>query len=136
MFAVGEETPREKVLERLVNMMYRRNDTVLERGSFRVKGDIVELYPAYADSAYRIELFGDEIEKIERFDPLTGEHFGELQVRLALAGHPLRDQPRDDRARARDDRRRADRASRRVRRRRASSSRPSASSSARATTWR
>ncbi len=88
MFAVGEETPREKVLERLVNMMYRRNDTVLERGSFRVRGDTVELFPAYAESAYRIELFGDEIEKIERFDPLTGEHFGDLQyVSLWPATH-------------------------------------------------
>jgi excinuclease ABC subunit B len=88
MFAVGEETPRERVLEKLVNMMYRRNDTVLERGTFRVRGDTVELFPAYADSAYRIELFGDEIEKIERFDPLTGEHFGELQyVSLWPATH-------------------------------------------------
>ncbi|MFT4049064.1 MAG: excinuclease ABC subunit UvrB [Solirubrobacterales bacterium] len=88
LFAVGEETPREGVLEKLVNMMYRRNDTVLERGSFRVRGDTVELFPAYADSAYRIELFGDEIEKIERFDPLTGEHFGEIQyVSLWPATH-------------------------------------------------
>ena len=78
MFAVGEETPRDEVLAKLVNMMYRRNDTVLERGAFRVRGDTVEIFPAYADSAYRIELFGDEIEKIERFDPLTGEHFGTL----------------------------------------------------------
>jgi excinuclease ABC subunit B len=88
LFSVGEETPREGVLEKLVNMMYRRNDTVLERGSFRVRGDTVELFPAYADSAYRIELFGDEIEKIERFDPLTGEHFGELKyVSLWPATH-------------------------------------------------
>jgi excinuclease ABC subunit B len=88
LFSVGEETPRERVLERLVNMMYRRNDTVLERGSFRVRGDTVEVFPAYADSAYRIELFGDEIEKIERFDPLTGEHFGEIQyVSLWPATH-------------------------------------------------
>jgi excinuclease ABC subunit B len=88
LFAVGEETPRERVLEKLVNMMYRRNDTVLERGTFRVRGDTVELFPAYADSAYRIELFGDEIEKIERFDPLTGEHFGELKyVSLWPATH-------------------------------------------------
>ena len=88
LFSVGEETPRERVLEKLVNMMYRRNDTVLERGTFRVRGDTVELFPAYADSAYRIELFGDEIEKIERFDPLTGEHFGELKyVSLWPATH-------------------------------------------------
>ena len=88
LFSVGEESPREVVLEKLVGMMYRRNDTVLERGSFRVRGDTVELFPAYADSAYRIELFGDEIEKIERFDPLTGQHFGELQyVSLWPATH-------------------------------------------------
>ncbi|MGH2906851.1 MAG: excinuclease ABC subunit UvrB [Solirubrobacterales bacterium] len=88
LFAVGEETPREQVLEKLVNMMYRRNDTVLERGAFRVRGDTVELFPAYADSAYRIELFGDEIESIERFDPLTGEHFGNIDyVSLWPATH-------------------------------------------------
>ena len=88
LFAVGEESPREQVLEKLVNMMYRRNDTVLERGAFRVRGDTVELFPAYAESAYRIELFGDEIEKIERFDPLTGEHFGDIEyVSLWPATH-------------------------------------------------
>ncbi len=88
MFSVGEDTPRDGVLEKLVNMMYRRNDTVLERGSFRVRGDTVEIFPAYADSAYRIELFGDEIETIERFDPLTGEHFGKIDyVSLWPATH-------------------------------------------------
>ncbi|MBI4897214.1 MAG: excinuclease ABC subunit UvrB [Actinobacteria bacterium] len=88
MFSVGEDTPRDGVLEKLVNMMYRRNDTVLERGSFRVRGDTVEIFPAYADSAYRIELFGDEIESIERFDPLTGEHFGKIDyVSLWPATH-------------------------------------------------
>ncbi|MFY9264494.1 MAG: excinuclease ABC subunit UvrB [Solirubrobacterales bacterium] len=88
MFAIGEQAPRELVLEKLVGMMYRRNDTVLERGSFRVRGDTVELYPAYADSAYRIELFGDEIESIERFDPMTGEHFGKIDyVSLWPATH-------------------------------------------------
>jgi excinuclease ABC subunit B len=99
LFSVGEETPREKVMEQLVEMMYRRNDTVLERGSFRVRGDTVELFPAYADSAYRIELFGDEIEKIERFDPLTGEHFGELKyVSLWPATHYATNQTIIDRA--------------------------------------
>ncbi|MFY9488929.1 MAG: excinuclease ABC subunit UvrB [Solirubrobacterales bacterium] len=88
LFSVGEEIPRDLVLEKLVAMMYRRNDTVLERGSFRVRGDTVELYPAYADSAYRIGMFGDEIESIERFDPLTGEHFGKIDyVSLWPATH-------------------------------------------------
>jgi excinuclease ABC subunit B len=99
LFAVGEETPREQVLEKLVNMMYRRNDTVLERGAFRVRGDTVELFPAYAESAYRIELFGDEIESIERFDPLTGEHFGQIQyVSLWPATHYATSRDTIDRA--------------------------------------
>jgi excinuclease ABC subunit B len=88
VFSVGEESPREEVLNKLVGMMYRRNDTVLERGSFRVRGDTIEIYPAFAESAYRIEMFGDTIEGIERFDPLTGEHFGPIEyVSLWPATH-------------------------------------------------
>jgi excinuclease ABC subunit B len=78
VFGAGAEHPREEMFARLVGMQYKRNDTVLERGSFRARGDTVEVYPYYAESAYRIALFGDEIETIERFDPLTGEHFGKM----------------------------------------------------------
>ena len=54
-------------------MQYTRNDTTLVRGTFRVKGEVLEIFPAYAESAYRIDLFGDEVESIQHFDPLTGE---------------------------------------------------------------
>jgi len=69
----GQHTTREAVLGRLVDMLYERNDMNFSRGRFRVRGDVVEVYPATADEeAVRIEFFGDEIDAITRFDPLTG----------------------------------------------------------------
>jgi excinuclease ABC subunit B len=73
LFKVGAEIDRDEVLRKLVKMQYQRNDQVLGRGSFRVRGEVLEIMPAYAESAYRISLFGDEIEGIQHFDPLTGE---------------------------------------------------------------
>jgi excinuclease ABC subunit B len=73
LFKVGAEIDRDEVLRKLVKMQYSRNDQVLGRGSFRVRGEVLEIMPAYAESAYRISLFGDEIEGIQHFDPLTGE---------------------------------------------------------------
>ncbi len=73
LFKVGEEIDRDEVLRKLVKMQYQRNDSVLGRGSFRVRGEVLEIMPSYAESAYRISLFGDEIEGIQHFDPLTGE---------------------------------------------------------------
>src|SRR6266508_1552818 len=70
---VGEEHDRDAVLRKLVDSQYVRNDTVLGRGRFRVKGDIVEIQPANAETAYRISFFGDDVEQISHFDPLTGE---------------------------------------------------------------
>ena len=70
---VGDAYPREKLLRALVDIQYRRNDTVLDRGRFRARGDVIEIQPAYTETAYRISLFGDEIESITHFDPLTGE---------------------------------------------------------------
>jgi excinuclease ABC subunit B len=69
----GEMTDRDQVLRKLVDNMYTRNDSALGRGSFRVKGETLEVFPAYAESAYRTIFFGDEIEQIQHFDPLTGE---------------------------------------------------------------
>ena len=60
-------------------MSYTRNDTVLSRGSFRAKGEVLEIAPAYAETAYRIQLFGDEVEGIQHFDPLTGEVYDEVE---------------------------------------------------------
>ena len=74
---VGEDTGgRDTVLRDLVDIQYRRNDTALGRGAFRAKGDVIELQPAYMESAYRISLFGDEVESITHYDPLTGEVLG------------------------------------------------------------
>jgi excinuclease ABC subunit B len=73
LFKVGDEIDRDEVLRKLVKMQYQRNDQVLGRGSFRVRGEVLEIMPSYAESAYRIALFGDEIEGVQHFDPLTGE---------------------------------------------------------------
>jgi excinuclease ABC subunit B len=72
---VGQETDRDEMLRKLIDIQYVRNDTMLGRGRFRVKGDVVELQPAYSETAYRISMFGDEVEQITHFDPLTGEIF-------------------------------------------------------------
>jgi excinuclease ABC subunit B len=69
----GETIDREQLLRKLVSIQYTRNDTVLSRGGFRVKGETLEIFPAYAESAYRATLFGDEVERLQHFDPLTGE---------------------------------------------------------------
>jgi excinuclease ABC subunit B len=75
---VGEETDRDLMLRKLIDIQYARNDTLLGRGRFRVKGDVVEIQPAYSETAYRISFFGDEVETITHFDPLTGEVFAKL----------------------------------------------------------
>jgi excinuclease ABC subunit B len=69
----GELRKRDKVLRHLVDIYYDRNDFDLKRGTFRVRGDTLEIMPAYGDLAYRVEFFGDEIERITEIDPLTGE---------------------------------------------------------------
>ncbi len=69
----GEVRNRNKVLRHLVDIFYKRNDYELSRGKFRVRGDTLEVQPAYSDTAYRVEFFGDEIERITEIDPLTGE---------------------------------------------------------------
>ncbi len=69
----GQRIARREILEGLVRIQYGRNDYEFDRGAFRVRGDVVEVYPAYEEQAVRIELWGDEIERISRFDPLTGE---------------------------------------------------------------
>src|SRR5882672_2093100 len=69
----GEEIDRDKLLRKLVSIQYTRNDSVLSRGSFRVRGETLEVFPAYAETAFRATLFGDEVERLQHFDPLTGE---------------------------------------------------------------
>ncbi len=76
--SVGQETTRDEILGRLVSIQYMRNDLALERRSFRVRGDVIEVFPSYLEQAVRIELYGDEVERISRFDPLTGESLAEI----------------------------------------------------------
>ena len=69
----GERRLRDKLLRQLTDIQYRRNDLAFERGNFRVRGDVVDVFPAGEESAYRIEFFGDEVERINQINPLTGE---------------------------------------------------------------
>ena len=75
---VGEEHDQRAILRKLVDMQYDRNDMSIVRGKFRVRGDTIEIHPAYDETAVRIQLFGDEIEAISVVDPVTGEKVGEL----------------------------------------------------------
>src|SRR5437016_4297361 len=76
--AVGEERGRDAILEALVGIQYVRNDVAFERGAFRVRGDTVEIYPAYEEQGVRIELWGDTVERIAKINPLTGDTITEL----------------------------------------------------------
>jgi len=83
LLATGQEAGRDQVLRRLVDIQYQRNDSFLGRGRFRVRGDVVEVQPPAMESAYRISFFGDEVEQITHYDPLTGEIYARLE-HLAL----------------------------------------------------
>ena len=76
---VGQEISREQLLARMVDLQYSRNDVAFERGNFRVRGDTVEVWPAGREDGLRVEFFGDEIEKLTRFEPLTGHKIETLQ---------------------------------------------------------
>ena len=81
----GMEKPRKDILRRLVDIQYVRNDLAFERGTFRVRGDVIDIYPAGAESAVRVELFGDEVESIKEMNPVTGEILG---IRNHIAIYP------------------------------------------------
>ena len=74
---VGEKRKQDKFIRHLTDIQYQRNDVDFHRGTFRVKGDVVDVFPAGSDVAYRVEFFGDEVDRITRIDPLTGEILGE-----------------------------------------------------------
>ena len=76
----GDTLDRRSFLAKMVHIHYSRNDKVLERGNIRVRGDVMEVYPAYEDTCIRIELFGNEVDQINRFDPISGEIKEELDV--------------------------------------------------------
>ena len=77
--AVGEQRGRDAILEALVGIQYVRNDVAFERGAFRVRGDTIEIYPAYEEQGVRIELWGDTVERIAKIDPVTGDTITQLQ---------------------------------------------------------
>jgi len=97
--AVGEQRGRDALLEELVAVQYQRNDVAFERGTFRVRGDTVEVHPAYDEQAVRIEFWGDTVERIAKIDPLTGDTIVEL-ARCAIypATHFVTERPSIERA--------------------------------------
>lgn len=95
----GMEKSRHDILRRLVDIQYNRNDLSFERGTFRVRGDIIDIYPAGAENAIRVELFGDEVETIKEINPVTGEIMG-LRNHVAVypASHYVTSKENMDRA--------------------------------------
>lgn len=84
----GERRQQDKFVRLLTDIQYQRNDIDFHRGTFRVKGDVVDVFPAGSDFAYRIEFFGDQIDRITRIDPLTGEILGEpAQISIFPSSH-------------------------------------------------
>jgi excinuclease ABC subunit B len=91
----GDTLDRHELLAKLVEARYDRNDYELKRGTFRVRGDVIELVPAYEESGIRIELFGDQVEQITAFDPLTGKSGARLaQVAIYPSSHYVTPKPR------------------------------------------
>ena len=95
----GEEIPRNTLIRRLIDIQYSRNDIALKRGTLRVRGDVVELVPAYEEHVVRIEFFGDEIEAIRILDPVTGKVIEEKdRIAIYPAGHWVTTRPRIEQA--------------------------------------
>ncbi len=96
---IGDEIDRDEMLMKLIDIHYDRNDLELARGKFRVRGDVVECWPAYEEFAYRIEFWGDEVENLTIIDPLTGEQAKRLeQIYIYPAKHFVLPQERIDEA--------------------------------------
>src|SRR6266487_2610418 len=97
--SVGEERGRDALLEALVGVQYQRNDTAFERGTFRVRGDTIEVFPAYDEQAVRVEFWGDTVERIAKIDPLTGNTITELsRAAVYPATHFVTERPTIERA--------------------------------------
>jgi excinuclease ABC subunit B len=95
----GQKIPRDEILRSLVKIQYSRNDMGLERGTFRVRGDTVEILPAYEEQGVRVEMFGDEIEKISKINPLTGDTIANLEkAAIYPAKHFVTSRPTIERA--------------------------------------
>ena len=96
---IGDEIDRDKLLLKFIDIQYERNDLQPTRGKFRVRGDVIEVWPAYEEFAYRIELWGDEVEKLSMIDPLTGEDLRPQQdIYIYPAKHFVLPQSRIDAA--------------------------------------
>ncbi|CAM3984923.1 excinuclease ABC subunit UvrB [Nocardiopsis rhodophaea] len=99
MLSVGMEVDRDELLRKLVEMQYTRNDTAFTRGTFRVRGDTIEIIPVYEELAIRIEMFGDEVERLQTLHPLTGEVLGEDdEMYIFPASHYVAGPERTERA--------------------------------------
>ncbi|MBA3317716.1 MAG: excinuclease ABC subunit UvrB [Gemmatimonadales bacterium] len=97
----GEQRGRDEVLAELVRIQYSRNDVSFEQGTFRVRGDSVEIFPAYAEQAIRIEFWGDEVERISKIDPLTGDTIAQIdQCAVYPAKHFVTERAKIERAAA------------------------------------
>jgi len=97
--AKGETRPRDEILRALVGIQYSRNDVAFERGAFRVRGDTVEIFPAYEEQAVRVELWGDTVERITKIHPVTGEAIAELEkAAIYPAKHFVTSRPTLERA--------------------------------------
>jgi len=95
----GQKIPRDDILRSLVKIQYSRNDMGLERGTFRVRGDTVEILPAYEEQGVRVEMWGDEIERISKINPLTGDTIANLEkAAIYPAKHFVTSRPRIERA--------------------------------------
>ena len=95
----GEHRGRDAILSELVRIQYARNDVAFEQGTFRVRGDSIEIFPAYAEQAIRIELWGDEVERISKINPLTGDPIAQLeQCAIYPAKHFVTERPKIERA--------------------------------------
>jgi excinuclease ABC subunit B len=80
----GQRIKRDEIIKKLVELLYERNDIAFDRGSFRVRGDVIEIYPSYQDQAYRVELWGDEIDSLSLIDPLLGEVIEKFNTRIPI----------------------------------------------------
>jgi excinuclease ABC subunit B len=95
----GEQRGRDDVLAELVRIQYSRNDVAFEQGTFRVRGDSVEIFPAYAEQAVRVEFWGDEVERISKIDPLTGDTIAQIeQFAIYPAKHFVTERSKIERA--------------------------------------
>jgi excinuclease ABC subunit B len=95
----GEQRGRDDILSELVRIQYGRNDVAFEQGTFRVRGDSIEIFPAYAEQAIRIELWGDEVERISKINPLTGDTIAQVdQCAIYPAKHFVTERPKIERA--------------------------------------